>query len=56
MDQGQSCQKHCVNMCGVAKHGEDTPGGADWAPTPANVVALQNEQMVYGQMTTTGIL
>ena len=32
----------------VAQHIEDTPGGADRAPTPADDIAtLPNEQMVY---------
>ena len=35
-------------MCGVAQHDEDTQGGADGAPTPADDIAvIQNEQVVY---------
>ena len=38
----------CFNMCGVAQHAEDTLGGADRTPTPADdITALQNEQVVY---------
>ena len=34
-------------MCGVAQHTEDTPGGAENAPTPINdTAALQNELVV----------
>ena len=46
--KAKGCQRHCVYMCAVAQHAEDTPGWPERVPTPGNdVTAQQYEQVVY---------
>ena len=36
--KAKGCQRHCVNVCSVAQHDEDTPGQGRQATTPGNDV------------------
>ena len=44
--KAKGCQRHCFDMCCVAQHAKDTTGAVDRAPTPADDIAvLQNEKV-----------